>query len=310
MSNEKEILYDYNVSSKKNGDTPQTESPLDRFRKNPDVKIILNALAWITLIVISVMIANFSFDCDVLNTLLGKVGIALGIITGAIRIYQGKGDLENAIGFAKVHWIIIFILLPLVTGIFGYSWWHLMAAKNEKFQKNELIKAESDRRQGIEAEVVREFTIANRKFSVGDIVPMVVINGSIKEKSDGLNKLAWIYFYDTSTNKIVEMPVSLDYIVPRPKTVFYNGHYKNFDQSGKVMTVTFTTNEIVSVLDDFKIGQKLIITGAPEGELQWPDNSNSSKLYNVPQGTIFTNQEQNSLLLKYKAGGKIIIKFI
>lgn len=81
-------------------------------------------------------------------------------------------------------------------------------------------------------------------------------------------------------------------------------------EEGEVWKIYFYTDEVVTILDNFKIGQKIIISGAPEGELKWPGNSDRAKEYTVPQGIVITNKEQNSLLLKYKNGGKITIKFV
>ncbi len=81
-------------------------------------------------------------------------------------------------------------------------------------------------------------------------------------------------------------------------------------EDGKVWTVNFYTDEVVRILDNFKVGQTIIISGAPQGALKWPDIKNSATLVDVPQGIELKNLHQTGLFLKCEAGRSVTIKFL
>jgi len=229
-------------------------------------------------IVVITMELGYILDCDILGIKIYWLGLAAVAIYRAIRWYLGISGWETLAKVMKSGIISAVLLLPLVAGIAGYGREHYLAWKNETFQKNETAKAERERAQGMEAEIIRDISVDGKKIEKGKILPLVLVGNSIQEKQNGPYRLIQVYLPDQSSDKLIKAWVSLEDAVPRPKTLHFKGHDKNFDLSGKVLTITFKTDGVVSVLDDFKIGQKVIISGAPEGELKWPNINNSSSI--------------------------------
>jgi len=117
------------------------------------------------------------------------------------------------------------------------------------------------------------------------------------ENKQFLNKeWAWVRLNDVT---IVEKPLIREGAFEKIKSI-----------DGKVLTITFKTDEVVEILDNLLQGQKYIISGGSRGELKWPNIQNEAELLDVPQGTLLVNRDMNNLRLKYKIGGIITIRFI
>lgn len=197
----------------------------------------------------------------------------------------------------------------------------LAVKKLEQAQKFNFDRLKIDKSMGLIVEIITKNTRVYKKVKGGYFVSLPFVrvdnlplaDGLDKTLKDGPHKMIQVYLPDDNgdfTQYSLRAWVRLDDVAIKNKPLQFKGFTDQPLEDGQVHKITFYTDEIVSVLDNFKIGQKIIISGAPEGELKWPNKSNTAQLLNVPQGTIFTNQEQNSLLLKYKEGGKITIKFI
>lgn len=199
----------------------------------------------------------------------------------------------------------------------------MAARKLELAQEFDLDRFKIDKSLGLVAEITDRKVKIYRKikggyfqrfrYQINTNIQLPLVDDLSKALNDGPHKMIQVYLPDQNgqfTQYSSKVWVRLDEVNIKNKPLQLNGFTDQPLEDGKVHDITFHTDEIVRVLDNFRIGQKIIISGAPEGELKWPNKSNMAQLLNVPQGTMLTNQEQTSLLLKYKNGGKITIKFI
>lgn len=283
-----------------NGDKPTAAEKIDW------LWIILAVLSIVT----STLLLNFFLDYNITTSKIYAIAIISIVALAFMTLYQSKQDgskkLTTLISVYKTQLIVILISLPLITGVFGYSLNHYFSFKNEKYQKNEIVKIEKEKAHGMEAEIITAMRINGKIYPAGYRFLVATENNSAQQTQKGPYKFISIYLPDSDK----KTQINMDYITIGSKTLPCKNHDKNFDNSSKVLTVTFKTDEVVTILDNFQIGQKIIISGAPNGQLKWPNINNSAEFYDVPQGTIITNDKQNSLLLKYKKGGKITIKFV
>ncbi|MEI6596780.1 MAG: hypothetical protein WCL13_01030 [bacterium] len=272
-------------------------------------KNLLNNWPWIVLAIISIftstLLLNFLLDGNVIKSGIYWIAMISIVAIIVIALYQDKKNTKVLINVYKTQLIVILLLLPLITGIFGYNWKHYVSSKNERMQKNEFVKIERDRRQGMEAEIIKDFKVDNREFKRGEILPLVLANNSVQEEQRGPYKFIEVYTSEKETAWI-----SLENAVLMPKTLHYEGYDKRESLDGKTWTIIFNTDQLVKVVDNFPIGQKFIVTGSAAGELKVPYVSDSTKFMDEMLGVILTNQKANSLCYKYKVGGKITIKLL
>lgn len=294
----------YVHNSDRENQVPADETAKTNWQKILRENILLVILA-IGAIITSTLLLNFFLNSNVAVLKIYKIAIVAIVALIIMAVYQGKKDPTILISVYKTQLIVALISLPLVTGILGYSLNHYFAYNNEKLQVNDLIKLERDRRQGLEAVLLKDYKIEGKIMKKGEKLPLVTINNSVQEEQRGPNKFIKIYTPSGNTAWI-----NLGDVVPTGKTVHCDGHEKNYDLSGKLLTVTFKNDDVVTIIDNLKIGQKYIITGGEAGKLLRPSINDINQFLPIPLGVEITNLKGTSMELKYKKGGQIKIKLI
>lgn len=280
------------------------KSWLDKLRENPNVEIGISAVSYLALGLATFFLANIVYDGNVLTTTPGIIGLTLAIIVVVVRIYQGEKDLESIIKFARVHWAVVFIMLPLTMGSIGYSWTHWIAMKNKWLQNNEVVRAERERAHGVEAELISDEMIVGHEYKTGHIFPVVTKNGSILAEQEGPYKFIFI-FLPNQTGDITKFRIRWDKAITGHKTIHRPGvDLKPIDHESKVFRITFLTNNSVCVIDDFKAGQKIKLSGYGDDEVYFRDGDRLAK---VPASGIITSAVNQPLEITYKKGGILFI---
>lgn len=285
--------------------TPVAADAVADWRKDPKFNILFVLVLGVASIVVATLTANFFLDFNIAKTIIYRLVLASIAIIFVVRWYQGKQDLEVLVTLSKAQLAILLVSLPLIAGVFGYGWLHCLSWKNETFQKNESVKVERDRRQGMEAELIRDFKISGREFKKGEVLPLVLTNNSVQEEQRGPYKFIKVY-----TNEKETAWISLENAALMPKTLHYEGYDKRESLDGKTWTIIFNTDQLVKVVDNFPIGQKYIVTGAPAGKLKAPHVNDFNKFMDVPMGGIDENQTASNLYYKSEPGTKITIRFL
>jgi len=275
------------------------------WRDTSIAKIIVYTVTIVGCILLLTCQINYISYCRVEKTYLYWLVLAAIGIWGITRWYLKRTDIEIVIKLMKFSIAVNLFMLPFVVAIVGYGHEHCIAWIKGVFQQNEIVRVERDRRQGLEAVLLKDYKIEGKIMKKGEKLPLVTTNNSVQEEQRGPNKFIEIYTPSGNTAWI-----NLGDVVPTGKTVHCDGYDKNYDLSGKLITVTFRSGELVKVVDNLSIGQKYIVTGAPAGKLKAPFVNDFSKFMDVPMGVVRENKTANSLYYKSEPGTKIAIKFL
>lgn len=268
-------------------------------KEKPWFSVVFSLILLVIYTIVATASLNYYFNYNIAKEPIYLMALALGGIWLSARWYQGKTDLEDMAKLSLTHLIVILISLPLISGILGYGINHAFSWKNEIFQKNEVVKAGRDRRQGMEAEIIRNFKVGDRAFKKGEVLPLVLINNSIQEEQRGPYKFVLVYVDEKKTAW-----VSLEDAIPRPKTIKLNGHNLNIEPNGKVWKITFTTDERLVIWESWPKGKTIVISSFGNDTVYLQDGSWETK---VPKSGIVTSGITQPLEIKYKKGGILYI---
>lgn len=147
-------------------------------------------------------------------------------------------------------------------------------------------------------------------FDAGFQFPLY--KGTKETEEDGPHKLIRVFLPDENKEFSRRSPtayVRTDEIKIVRIAQKQNGVSIKKSDDGKTWWITFNTDGPV-MITELKIGQKYIISGAPHGQLKWPDINGSDRFFSVPQGTEITNKTMASLTLKAEPGIQAEILFI
>jgi hypothetical protein len=268
-------------------------------------KILKDNWLWIILAVLSIvtstLLLNFFLDYNITTSKIYAIAIISIVALAFMTLYQSKQDgskkLTTLISVYKTQLIVILISLPLITGVFGYSLNHYFSFKNEKYQKNEIVRVEREKAHGMEAEIITAMKIKGKIYPAGYRFPVATVDNSAQQTQNGPYKFISIYLPNDE-----KIQIKLDHVTIGPKTIKLKGY--DIIPGEKTKKIIFTTSEKVIVMENWQAGQQIKISGYGDDEIYFRDGGRLAK---IPTSGIITSAINQPLEITYKKGGIIYI---